>query len=128
MFYYTDIELKALESLKEKDLNAEQLAIVDKLAKGMKETIYKASYETEDVVNEVFELFENGRDEEIYDACEAETKILNNKNFFNEVHEDLTDLENYPTWDDFNDIVDRLAEKHFEVVDGKLYVKGLADM
>lgn len=53
MFYYTDIELKALESLKEKDLNAEQLAIVDKLAKGMKETICKASYDTEDVVNEV---------------------------------------------------------------------------
>lgn len=53
---------------------------------------------------------------------------MNNKNFFNEVHEDLTDLENYPTWDDLNYIVDRLAEKHFEVVDGKLYVKGLADM
>lgn len=129
MYYYTDKEAETLESIKKVEgLNAEQLELICKISDKLNNNIYKATYDKEDVVNEVFEHFENFLGQEIEDACEAETKIWNNKNFFNDVHNDLVDNDGYPDWDAFGSIVGNLADKHFEVTDGNLYCRGLAEM
>lgn len=94
-----------------------------RIIKQEEETIYRYSYDIDNVIDEVFYLFEDIDNEEIIDTVNAEQKIRNCKGFLFEVHDNCYDLENCPNSTDFAEFVHDSARNWFEIINGQLYLK-----
>lgn len=124
MGMYNELTVKILKQILEnhsiKDEEKEALA---RIIKQEEETVYRYSYDIDNVIDEVFYLFEDIQDEQIIDKITAEQKIRNCKEFLIEVHDNCCNLEDCPDSDDFAKSVYDSARNWFEILNGQLYLK-----